>query len=744
MASHPSSPSRGSARHSWHPTDYLRVLYKRRWVAIPGFLLIFLTGTIDSIRTVPIYEARTQLLIEKDARRATSINTVLQDQESYYNDDFYPTQYKMLQSRTLAARTVEALERNMRPEQVPSGGGFSLNPLSLLSMAISGVSSLFSAPSAPSASASTAVADAEMVRSGKIDRLIGSLSVVPVQRSRLVDLRFRSPDPEFAMRAVNELANQYVKQSLEYRFLASQEASDFLSKQLEDQRKQVEASDAALQQYKESHNAASVDDKQNLVVQKLTALNAQVLQAKFELVDKEGMYSFLLSLEQKGAPLDTLPAIVTNDFIQKLKGSLAGLREQRAQLVARGLGEGHRDMVALDTQIKANETQLQSEMSKVAESIKADYSAAQGKVRDLEGSLNAQKAEAMGLDRKLIEYTALEREADSNRKLYDNLLERSKETGVSSEFKGSNIQIVDRAEYPRAPVLPRVQRDLVMSGLGGILLALGLAFGFEYFDSRIKSPDEVKAHLELPFLGMVPLAEGTNGEAPMLQSDVSPAFAESIRSIRTAVLFSSADEGARSIIVTSTGPHEGKTLIASSLAITMAQAGQRTLVVDADMRRPRMHEALGRSQEPGLSNVLVGDVALADATRPTAVENLWVLAAGHIPPNPAELLGSRKYDDLFAELKRRFDWIVIDAPPVMPVTDAALLAHSAGGVVFVVGSEMTPRQSAVAALDQLRGANAKFVGVVLNRVNVTRHSYYYSPYYRKEYGKYYQRSPRQA
>jgi capsular exopolysaccharide synthesis family protein len=162
------------------------------------------------------------------------------------------------------------------------------------------------------------------------------------------------------------------------------------------------------------------------------------------------------------------------------------------------------------------------------------------------------------------------------------------------------------------------------------------------------------------------------------------------------------------------------------------------------MRRPRMHEALGRSQEPGLSNVLVGEATFADATRPTTIPNLSLLAAGHIPPNPAELLGSKKYLELIEELKKRFDWVIIDAPPVMPVTDAAVVANTAGGVIFVIGSEMTPRQNAAAAIEQLRGANARFIGAILNRVNIHRHSYYYAPYYRKEYGKYYQRSPNQA
>jgi len=326
-------------------------------------------------------------------------------------------------------------------------------------------------------------------------------------------------------------------------------------------------------------------------------------------------------------------------------------------------------------------------------------------------------------------------------------LQRTKETGVSGGYQGTNIQVVDRAEEPRYPVLPQTRRDLMFSAMSGAFFGILLAFGIEYFDSRLKSPDEIKAHLGLAFLGLIPLLvtkDKDHGEAPMLHHDVPPNFAEAIRALRTAMLFSSAEEGARSVLVTSTGPHEGKTVISSSLAITLAQAGQRTLIIDADMRRPRMHETLGRSQEPGLSNVLVGDTTLPDATRQSSVNNLWLLSAGHIPPNPAELLGSKKFEILLDELKGRYDWIIIDAPPVMPVTDAAVLAHMAGGVLFVVGAEMTPRRAAMAAIEQLKSARAKLVGAVLNRVNVERHAYYYAPYYRKEYGKYYQRSANQA
>lgn len=585
-------------------------------------------------------------------------------------------------------------------------------------------------------------ADETAAQAGRVEGFLGSLQVVPVRSSRLVDLKFRSPDAAYAARAVNQLAEEYKRQSLELRSLASDEANSFLSQRLEEQRRKVEESEKRLQAFREDRNAISVDNRQNIVFQRLSDLNAQVTRARTTRLEKEGIYTTLRDMQARGAALDSFPSIMSNTFIQGLKNDVVQLEREQAQLVAAGFGSSYPGMLAVAGKLETSRARLKSEIDKVVESVRADFLSAQAAETELTKALEAQKHESLGVDRKALEYATIERETAGDRQLYDTLMQRANETGVSRQFTGSNIQVVDRAEMPQFAVLPDVRRDLLFATLGGLFLALALAIGVEFFDNRIKSPEEIKMHLGLPCLGMVPMIAGKehSGETPLLSADSPPAFSEAIRSVRTAVLFSSAEEGARSLVVTSAGPHEGKTLISSSLAVALAQTGQRTILIDADMRRPRVHEVLGRSQEPGLSNVLVGESALGDAVRLTSVDNLSVLAAGHIPPNPAELLGSKKFDELIASLKTRFDWVVVDAPPVMPVTDASVLAHSASGVLFVVGAEMTPRQTAAAAVEQLRSSGAKFVGVVLNRVNVHRHSYYYSPYYKKEYAKYYQRT----
>ena len=281
-----------------------------------------------------------------------------------------------------------------------------------------------------------------------------------------------------------------------------------------------------------------------------------------------------------------------------------------------------------------------------------------------------------------------------------------------------------------------------MGILVGGLFGVGLAFGFEYLDNRIRNPEEIKTHLGVAFLGCVPRAAGLErNEAALISDDVPPAFLEAIRSVRTNLLFSSAEEGTRSILVSSTGPGEGKTVIASNLAISIAQAGQRVLLIDADMRRSRIQDVFGIDLEPGLSNMMAGAAKASEAIRPSAgVKGLWLLPAGRVPPNPPELLGSRRFHEFIETLREHFDWVIIDSPPVMAVTDSAVLAHSVSEVLFVVGSDRTSRHTARIAVEQLQSTRGRLIGAVLNQVDLERNPYYYSRYYHRDYQSYYTRS----
>jgi capsular exopolysaccharide synthesis family protein len=278
----------------------------------------------------------------------------------------------------------------------------------------------------------------------------------------------------------------------------------------------------------------------------------------------------------------------------------------------------------------------------------------------------------------------------------------------------------------------------VLALLGGGLLACGVAFFFEYLDRRITTPDEIESHLGLPAIGLIPaLGKHWRRGEPLISTGVPPNFGEAFRALRTNVLFSAAEKGCRVVVVTSSGPREGKTVVASNLAIGFAHAGQRALLIDGDLRLSRVHQVFGEEQEPGLSNVLVGLAKASDAVRRTNVPGLCILTAGRVPPNAAELLGSQRFKDLLASIRGQFDWVVVDSPPVMAVTDPNILANLADSVLFVIAAEMTSHKIARRAVEQLQRSRAVFAGVVLNRVEIERHGYYYSQYYRREYANYY-------
>jgi polysaccharide biosynthesis transport protein len=733
-----------------HLMDYVRVLYKRRRLAVTSFLVVFVAVVVYTFTQTPTYAARVQLLIEPENQNVVSFKEVIEQDKS--TTDYYQTQYKILQSRALAKRTLEEANLwNHREFAGKDAGGIGSSLLTSVGLGggdgtrksdgpgpSGGTPSLARDPqTVTTPSVPMIVADETPAQSKVIDQFLKHLTVSPIRNSRLVDVTFETTDPQLSAMVANGLARSYIVQNLEFKFYSSKQASDWLGERLGEQRKQVEASEQKLQQYREKTDAVSLEDKQNIVVQTLAELNAAVTRARTERLQKEALYNQIQAIQNDKAALDTFPAILANTFIQQLKGQLAELQRTQAALGEK-YGDKHPEMIKVKSAIEQAEAKLQGEIGKVVASIRNEFLAAQSQEQRLVAALERQKTEAMALSRKGIDYGVLERDATTNRQMFDNLLQRAKETDVSTKLETSNIRVVDKAEVPRKPARPNRTLNILLALFGGGLFAIGLTFFFEYVDNRIKSPEEIKGYLGLPFLGLVPrLSDAAATDAPLLHTGVPTPFAEAFRNLRTNILFSTTEEGGRSVVVTSTGPAEGKTTVACNLAVGLAQAGQRVLLVDADMRKPKVHATFGERQTPGLSNVLVGNAKASEAVRKTTVQNLWLLLAGVAPPNPAELLGSQRFRDFLATLQEHFDWVVLDTPPVMAVTDASLVSHLSNGVVFVVGCEQTSKFTANAALEQLEAAKARFLGGVLNKVDVERHSYYYSHYYRRDYGQYY-------
>ncbi|HXH05546.1 MAG TPA: polysaccharide biosynthesis tyrosine autokinase [Vicinamibacterales bacterium] len=694
---------------------------------------------LHSYSTVPLYRAYAKILIQ-DERQAAVANLNAND-PAYWQDPepYYQTQYRILQSRGLARRVVRRLERE-HPGAIARGLAMpATGPLAAVRSAreqLAGLARRLLRRDPPAVE--PPAVDETARESALIGAFLGGIEVAPVKGTRLVDLSYSAPDPAFAALAVNTLAEEYVQQNLDLRLENTQKMLAWLTEELAKQQKKVEAAERAMAEYRDVQNAISLDERQNIVVARLNQLNDVVTRAKAERLAKEALYTQVRDLDPQRDPVDTFPAIAGNARLQELRSQLATAQAERARMAQRW-GERHPEMVKLAASIENLQRQIQQEAAKTIESIRNEYLSALAAERNLSASLEEAKRQAMDLNRKSASYTVLQREAESERQVYQALLQQEKELRVISNSRTNNVQIMERAETPKAPYTPNRRKDWLAAIVLGLALGVGLAFLLEYIDDTLKTPDDVTKRLGLPLLGIVPAVRGER--APVLDGPVPHDFGEAFRSLRTSLVFTSGGEGPRLIAVTSTCPLEGKTTTAYNIAKALAVGGARVLVIDADMRRPGLHRTMGIANQAGLSHLLTGQAKFREVVRATADPNLWVITAGRTPPNPSELLASEPMSRLLATLAEGpFDWVIIDTPPVLAVTDAVILAPRVTGVVFVVGAEMTRRVHASRAIETLQTSRPRIAGVVLNRVDFDRNRYYYSRYYGYQYKGYYSRA----
>jgi succinoglycan biosynthesis transport protein ExoP len=715
-----------------HLFDRLVAVFRHLRLVVAVFAIVLAVGLLQSYSTVPRYKAKATILLQDE--RSTSVTNLNANDRAYWEDPepYFNTQYQILRGRGLALRVVERLDLVNRGMPVASAGGV----LGSIGNARNRLSAAIRGRLSPEPPAEAPALDETGREGATISAFIGGIEVVPIKGTRLVDVTYDSTDPAFAQAAVNALVDEYIEQNLDLRLHNIDSTLQWLGDQLEKQRTKVESAERGMAEYRSEQNALSLDSRQNIVGAQLTQFNDALTKAKTVRLEKQALYDQIKNLDTATAALDTFPVVAQNTIIQTLKAQLSNLEAERARNAERW-GENHPEMVKLTGSIANARRQLQLEMAKVAEAIRNEFRSALANEQSLINALEDQKRRAMELDRKSASYTVLEREAAGERDVYQSLLQQEKELRVIRNSRANNIQLMDRAELPKAPYVPNRRRDLLMAIVFGLALAVGLAFGIEYLDDTIKTPDDVTRRLQLPLLGLVPAVRGDR--SPVLAREVPHDFGEAFRSLRTSLVFTSRSDGARLIGVTSTQPLEGKTTTACNLAMVLAYGGARVLLLDADMRRPGLHRTLGMQNNSGLSHVLTGQARIREVVRRTHDPNLLVITAGRTPPNPSELLGSQRMHQLLANLAAGpFDWVIVDTPPVLAVTDAVILAPYLSGIAFVVGAEMTRRAHAERAMQTLQAAGRQpIIGVVLNRVDFDRNKYYYSRYYGYQYKSYY-------
>jgi len=713
--------------------EYMRVLIKRKWMVIAVIVGIFMAVAIASLRQTPVYEAVGRIAVNKADPNLISFKDS-GPVVDYYDQADLDTEVRILQSDLMALQVIRQLNLDKRTEY----GGSSDRPLPNL------------------------VADPLATDSNRTTALLGSfrghLRVSLIPNTRIIEIHYNSTDPQLAASAVNTLAATYVEQNFKTKFESTMQASDWLSKQLVDLQMKVETSQEKLVRYQKEHEILGTDEKQNIITEKLDELNKEMTTAEFDRMQKEAMYR----QTQSDDPDAIAAAIDTGGGAGALLGRLreqqAALRIQIADLNTQ-FGPSYPKIAQLNNQLKEIDSQLQSETNKGVDHLKGQYLAALQRETMLRGSFEKQKQEANKLNESAIEYSILKRDLDSNRTLYEGLLGKLKEAGVTAGLRSNSFRIIDAARVPTTPSEPNIPRNLSFALVLGVISGVGLAFLLESMDNSVRTPEQATALSALPSLGMIPLGSKSGSHGPAGKRLALTAaskevvetvtlvrpqsqMAESYRALRTSLLLSNLGAPPKVIMVTSARPQEGKTTTSINTAIVLAQKGTRVLLMDADLRRPSIHKALGMGPRSGLSNVLTGNAA-AQQTIVTSpiLPNLFIMPAGTPPPNPAELLASSNMRDVIAELRDLYDHIVIDTPPTLSVTDAVVLSPRADATILVIRSGQTTKQALRRSRDILMQVNAHVAGVLLNAVDLSSPDYYYYYEYQGKYGQYYHEEP---
>ena len=698
---------------------YLAMLHKRRGIVVTCVGVSLAGAFLYNYTSRPLYQATAQILI------AESSPKILPNQETFDPLQDYQTEYSLVRSRNLAEKVVERLDLQKSAELL---AGPLMSPWERFQRAV-----LRKPPAADIGSDGIPLSPAAAA-------LRSRLAVEPQPGGRLVNLRINAYDPSWAASVANTWAQLYIEQSLSFRYTTSSEATDWLSERVAEQKARVEQAERALLEYRARQGIGAFNEGDGIVTEKITTLAGALMDARMSRMERETLLGQARSLPP--LQLATFPSVMQSGVVQALRAQIAELRAEETRL-SESLGPRHPDMLRVASEIQAAEEKLRNEIQAVVAGLLAEYQTARSKEEKIAADLEEAKREALETNRKSLEFSILKREVDTNKDLLESLMSRSKETGLETELKSTNVRIVERAEAPRAPVWPRKSRNYQLALLLGLALGIGLAVLFEHLDNTLKTPEDVKEHLGLPFLGMVPDVSTRSGStrfpkaSPLILKNPQSAVAEAYRVLRTNLIFSSAQESGRLFLVSSAGPGEGKTTTVSNLASSLALNGARVLAVDADLRRPTMHQHFGLQKTPGLTDLIVGKCQASQAIQVTRYKGLQILPCGYVPPNPAELLGADSLKEILAAFKAHYEWVLIDTPPILGMADTPVLCPLMDGVVLVIGAEVASRPAIQRAVDQIASVGGHITGVVLNKVDLDRNAYYYSQYYGEYYRSYY-------
>ena len=696
---------------------YWRILVKRRWLVLGILTGVVALALLKTLMATPIYRATSVLQLEKAGTQVVQVEGIQPDSDRYgWDPDFLQTQYELLQSRSLAERVADELNLDQAALDRLNDPGWLGRMLALLR------------PKSKTESADTALADAAKQLRAAAGVVSGGLSVEPVRNSRLVRINYDSPSPEFSARVANAIADGFIASGLERRFGASSYAKTYLEDQLKLVKAKLEQSERKLVAFAQQEGLVSTGENgQSLATQNLTQLNAALANAQDQRIRAQARW--------RQASSGAMPAdMIGNSSIRPLQQQRAQLQGQY-QLKLQTFKPDYPEMQQLKGQIDELARQIAAENGSVRASVRAEYEATAAQERMLMSQIATLRTEALDVDGRSIQYNILKREVDTNRELYDGLLQRFKEVGVAGDVRSNNISIIDRAEVPGWRFKPNLMLNLAIGLLLGGMLGVLVAFLLEFLDDTLKTPDDIEQKLRLAVLGVIPRL-GPKENLGSIAKDSRSSFSEAYRSVRTALQFSTDHGVPKTLLITSTGPSEGKSTTALALARNLAELGKRVLLIEADMRNPSLHRTLGlQGSGTGLSNLLAGGATLSQSTLSVDNELFKVILAGPLPPNPAELLSGSKLVSALTIAREHYDQVIIDGPPVLGLADAPILSNVVEGTLLVVNSSKTRISAAQAALKRLLSARARVVGALLSKYDPKTAGYGYG--YGYQYESYY-------
>ena len=716
-----------------------QVIIKRRWTILVFTAIVVAAVVTSTYLKTPLYRASLSLQIDREDIRVFEDQKMGSVDTSTMAQDYYQTQYELLRSRSLARRVVNQMGLADPPPPQPVAE----KPVpSLFDQAKDWFRGWLPAHSSTEEKKPAEPPSDSARIEGIVSGFLGGLTVDPVRNSRLVNLYYTSSDPKLAANILNTLAKTYINLNLERRFDATTYARNFLQERLQQVKVKLEESERELIEFARREQIVTIDEKQSLVSQNFEATNAALGGAEKRRISTEAIYRQMLGNRGQG-----LSQVLDSKIIQDMKQTKTKLETQYQENLSI-YKPAYPAMMQLRNQINQIDSLINQEIGNIRAAITANYEAAKSEETLLRASLEQLKQEMLAMQNRSIQFNILRREVDTNRQLYEGLLQRFKEVGVAAGVGTNNISIVDEAKVPTSPFTPDIRKNAWMALILGLLGGIGLAFLFEHLDDTFKRPEELEKLLGLPVLGVIPRIRATRGDDRAIalsgHDDPRSMFAESYRSVRTALQFSTASGVPRLLTVTSSKASEGKSTTALSLAIQFAQAGKRVLLIDADLRKPSVHCALRLENSQGLTNFLAGEaVQPVEITQPTQIPNLFIIPAGPLPPNPAELLSSARMMALLSLAAEKFDQVLVDGPPVLGLADALILGNLCEGTLLNVEMGSTPRGHVQGAIKRLRGARVHVLGTILTKLESRsgNYGYYYSSYY---HGGYYGEAPTNA